>query len=70
MATFWPTFKCRDLGADLDDLAGRLVADDVRARGQRAAPAVQRVAALDADRLDPDDDALGMALLDRGRPRT
>ena len=35
------------LGADLDDLAGGLVADDVRAGDQRAAPAVEGVAALD-----------------------
>jgi hypothetical protein len=50
-----------DLGADLDDFAGRLVADDVRHAHQRPAPAVQRVAALDGDGQHPDDDALGVA---------
>ena len=38
--------------ADLDDRARALVADDVRHRRHLAAGAVERVAALDADRLD------------------
>jgi len=50
-----------DFGPDLDDLAGRLVADNVRPGDQRPAPAVQGVAALDADRQHPDNHALGMA---------
>ena len=62
VATFWPTLRLRHLRADLDDLAGGLVADDVRMGDQRPAGAVQRVAALDADRLDPDHHALRMAL--------
>ena len=45
-----------DALADLDDRARALVADDVRHGGHLAAGPVQRVAALDADRLDLDDD--------------
>src|SRR5258706_103097 len=50
-----------DFLADLHDLAGGLVADDVWFGDQLATPAVQRVAALDGDRLDADNDALAMA---------
>jgi len=53
--------EMRHFGADLDDLARRLVADDVRPGHQRPAPAVQGVAALDGDGQHADDDALGVA---------
>ena len=46
-----------DTFADFDDRSRALVADDVRVRGHLAAGAVQRVAALDADRADLDQDA-------------
>ena len=50
-----------DLGTDLDDLAGGLVADDMRLGDQRSAEAVEGIAAFDADRLDPDQHALRRA---------
>src|ERR1700722_5502636 len=50
------------LCANLDDLTGRLIAHDVRPIGQSSTPAVEDVTALDADRLDPNDDAFRMAL--------
>jgi hypothetical protein len=57
-----PDAPVGDLGADLADHAGALVADDVRTRGQFAAGAAEHVAALDADRLHLDQHALGVAL--------
>ena len=51
-----------DAGADLDDRARGEVADDVRDRRRRRAGAGQQVAALDADRLDVDQDAAVGAL--------
>src|SRR5579885_2612369 len=57
-----PDLQVRHFGPDFNDLAARLVPDDVRARGERAAGAVERVAPLDRDRLDPNDDAFRMAL--------
>ena len=57
-----PDLKVRDLRSDLDDLTGRLIADDMRLGGQGAAPAVEHVAALDAHRLDLDDDPVRRAL--------
>ena len=57
-----------DRRADRLDRAGGLVPDDVRVRRQQPAGAVQEVAALDADRLDAEDDAarpqLGVGHLD------
>ena len=47
----------RRLLADLDDRSRALITDDVLGRGEHAAGAVQHVAAFDADRLDPDQDA-------------
>src|SRR5205823_14189061 len=49
-----------DLGTDLDDFAGGLVANDVRVGHQRSAKTIQCVATLDADGFDADDDALRM----------
>ena len=48
--------------ADLLDDPRSLVPDDVRPGGHHAAKAVEGVAALDADRLDFDDDAPGAAI--------
>src|SRR5579859_4619696 len=48
-----------DLGTDLDDLARRLIADDMRLGHERAALTVERVAAFDADGFDANDDAVG-----------
>jgi len=45
-----------DVGAELVDPSGSLVADDVRGRCHRPAGAVQQVATLDANRLDCEDD--------------
>ena len=72
-----PTAKPRHLLAHPDDRAGALVADDVGDAGQVAAETVERVAALDADRLHPDQDVpaaghrIGHVLVaeDVGRPR-
>jgi hypothetical protein len=60
VTTFVADLQVRDFRPDLDDLAGCLVADDVRAARHLAAAAIERVAALDADRLDADDHALRM----------
>ena len=49
-----------DAFADLADRARALVADDVRRRGHLATRTVERVAALDADRLDRDDHTAGI----------
>ena len=51
-----PHREAADVGADLGHRAGALVPDDVGHPGQVAAQPVERVAALDADRLDVDQD--------------
>ena len=51
-----PTAKPCDVRPDLGHRAGALVPDDVGHPGQLAAQPVQRVAALDAHRLDVDQD--------------
>ena len=56
--------------ADLADRARALVADDVRNGRHLAARAVERVAALDADRLDLDDARRRRRPPDRRRPRS
>ena len=58
-----------DAFADLDDRPRALVADDVRIGRHLATGAVQRVAALDADRADLDQHAARDSPPDRGRPR-
>src|ERR1700739_638011 len=55
-----PYFQVRHLGTHLDDFAARLVANHMRLTGQRAMPAIERVAALDTYRFDSNHDALGM----------
>ena len=60
-----------DAVADLADRARALVADDVRRRRSSSPPAaVQRVAALDADRLDLDRARRRDRTPGRGRPRS
>src|SRR6185295_81367 len=50
-----------DALTDRADHAGALIADDVRSRRHDTPGAVQRVAALDADRADVDEDAASVA---------
>ena len=59
-----------DAVAHLTDRPRALVPDDVGGRGHLAAGPVQRVAALDADRLDLDEHPTGVAARGRGRPRS
>src|SRR5262249_55766043 len=57
---FLPDSKVLDLGANFDDLAARLVTDDVRLCQQWPAPPVKRISPLDADGFNPNHYALGM----------
>ncbi len=54
-----PHGEAVDLGADLGHGAGALVSDDVGQAGEVSAQAIERVTALDADRLDVDQDVAG-----------
>ncbi len=53
--------QVRHLRANLDNLAAGLVTHHVRLASQRAMPAIERVAALDAYGLDANHDAFRMA---------
>ena len=54
-------FERGDVRADFAHDAAGLIADDVRLRHQRAAGAIQHVAAFDADGFHVDDDAVRVA---------
>src|SRR5262249_44663722 len=56
-----PDLQVGHLSADLDNLTAGLIANDMRLAGERPAPSIERIAALDAYRLDPNNHAFGMA---------